>query len=840
MAEAILALPTIRHRLGHLAGRRLTDADCARLAFFAGMHDAGKVNRRFRDRLLGVRKRGGHIGPIWKILCSPAWGPGRALKRQIRTALGSPRWRAWFADSEGQIALWNMVLAHHGFLPSEDERAPVAADWNEARDGYEPLVALAILRDTLAAMFPESSTDAPEVLPTTPRFLHGMAGLVTLADWLGSDETIFRFPVPANGVPTGTARIAWARVQADSVVRRRWLDPSRGREAATKITPDFRSLFRQFTEPNPAQSAMLSLDLPEAGQITILEAETGSGKTEAALIHFLRLFREGEVDGLYFALPTRAAAVQIHRRIHDTLRCWLGSVCPPVGLAVPGYLRVDDRKGEALPESRGVLWPDGTHRDRTWAVENAKRYLSGSVMVGTLDQALLGCLRVRHAQFRSGPMLRLLLCVDEVHASDAYMTTLLHRLLDQHSRAGGHALLMSATLGTFARMKLLHPSGRVHRSEEPSVEEAASNPYPAVHRTGSPTRAIARDGAGKRVWVELRNAPTLSDSLLRRLKKAAESGAAVLLIRNTVDGALDALRSLEEIEAPLLRCQGVIAPHHGRFAPDDRRLLDVALEEAFRREDRPGIVAVTTQTAEQSLDICADWLVTDLAPADVLLQRIGRLHRHPHRERPPGFDSARVTVLAPGPDELAAGFDERGRQRRGRRPLGLGSVYPNVVSVLSTRDWLSRNSEILIPTHNRALVEAATHEAHLRGYAESLGRPWPAHLVAVEGEVLAMKGGATSVAIAWEESLIENQPLPDQKASTRLGLRDRIVDFPSGLPGPFGHPVSRIRLPEWMLRGVADDATLADPEASAGGIRFRFGGVPFDYSRLGLARRTDE
>ena len=119
-------------------------------------------------------------------------------------------------------------------------------------------------------------------------------------------------------------------------------------------------------------------------------------------------------------------------------------------------------------------------------------------------------------------------------------------------------------------------------------------------------------------------------SLLVRLKGAADSGATVLFIRNRVDDARKAFLRLEEIGTPLLRCLGVPAPHHGRFAPEDRRLLDEALEQAFHQRDG----------------------VTDIAPGDVLLQRIGRLHRH-ERARPTGFGEPRVTVLAPTPEQLA-------------------------------------------------------------------------------------------------------------------------------------------------------------------------------------------
>ena len=167
-----------------------------------------------------------------------------------------------------------------------------------------------------------------------------MVGLITLADWLGSDHTVFAFP--RKGAPTGKERIPWARKEAAELLSRRWLDPGVARQAAF---PAAANLFPDFSELRPAQEALWETPLPSAGQVVVLEAETGSGKTEAAMLHFLRLFRAGEVDGFYFALPARAAAAQIHRRVTNTLQRWFGRVAPPVGLAVPGYLRADAEEG---------------------------------------------------------------------------------------------------------------------------------------------------------------------------------------------------------------------------------------------------------------------------------------------------------------------------------------------------------------------------------------------------------------------------------------------------------------------------------------------------------------
>ena len=828
VASALLRLSTIRHRLATLAGRPLTDVDVARLCFFVGLHDAGKVNHGFQAKLRNEKPWTGHIGPLWAILGRAHHIPShRKICAGVRSALSAARWRSWFSDRDAESELWGVILAHHGSLSPIDTVRPEPHLWYP-RNGLDPIATLADLTEIVAEMFPDCFVDDHEPLPRQTRFQHAFAGLVSLADWLGSDEKVFCSP--DDGVPSGEERIRWAREKASDLVRRRWIDPHRARTAAAQCDLAFGALFRHPT-PRPAQAALLELPLPRSGQVTVLEAETGSGKTEAALIHFLRLFQASEVDGLYFALPTRAAAVQIHRRIKSIVSHWLGEAAPPVGLAVPGYLTVDDIEGQRLPDSHHVLWPDEDVPDRAWAVENAKRYLSGAVMIGTIDQLLMGGLRVRHAPLRSGPMLRLLLCIDEVHASDAYMAELLRNVLEQHTESGGHVLLMSATLGSLARMRLL--GGRVEAHWTPDLSTAASLSYPSVQRTGEKLWKLPqynKDSLEKRVTVELLDPESDHASLMARLKEAAEAGAAALFIRNRVDDARKTFLQLEEIGAPLLRCQGVQAPHHSRFAPEDRHLLDEALEQAFDKRD--GFVAVTTQTAEQSLDIDADWLVSDIAPGDVLLQRIGRLHRH-KRLRPTGFGAAHITVLAPTAEQLAGTLNLHGGISHGDTILGIGKVYENIIGVLATRAWLDRHDEICVPTDNRAVVEAATHRDGLDKLAKDLGGSWPAHLQGVEGMTSANAGSAKIVAVDWEEPLTKNQPIQDLAAETRLGLKDRRVDLEASLIGPFGKTVRMLNVPGWMVE--EEDAVVTEVTAREGEIRFRFGSKTFRYDRLGLS-----
>ncbi|UEM06367.1 CRISPR-associated helicase Cas3' [Skermanella rosea] len=848
MMEALLGLPTVNLRLARLAGRQeLSAGQRARLAALAALHDFGKANHGFQNKALDRNerqsvRRAGHVGPAMAILLGDEGGgsfdTAMRLKKILYSMLDVENLASWCEEKvagEGLADLMTALFAHHGSLPKSIVVEP--ALW-EATPVYDPLSAVGELTAALRRWFPDAF--APDVgqVPTSPRFLHAFAGLVMLADWLGSDSGRFPFPGDPEAPSASADRMVFARAAARRVLIDRWLDPERTRDAARSLYWDFAALFPEpGRRPRPLQADLLARTAPEpgSGSLLVVEAETGSGKTEAALIHFLNLLRADCVDGLYFALPTRASAVQIHRRIRDDLRRLLGDGCPPVGLAVPGYLRVDDQDGEPLPDY-GVHWPDNDgdkFRDRGWAVEQPKRFLAGAVMVGTVDQLLMGGLMVRHAQLRSAAMLRHLLVVDEVHASDPYMEELLRHVLDQHRAAGGHALLMSATLGSAARHRL---TGRTDRP--PALEVVADMPFPAVTSgTRDPVEpAIGDAPPPKPVAIELVGDPEDLDAVARLAVEAGERGARVLVIVNTVRRAMELQQKVEMLASPsssglLFGIAGRSCPHHARFAAEDRRLLDDALEQAFGKTANAPCIAVTTQTAEQSLDIDADLLVTDLCPADVLLQRVGRLHRH-KRPRPTGFETARLVVLAPTIDALSSLLRSDGSVIP--RLLGFGRTYPNLLGLAATRRELEARRGLDLPRENRLLVEAATHPEALTALAESLGGFWTGHARTVIGKAIAHGMAANTAEIKWSKPL---EPLPeglDGAISTRLGLNDRMAIFRNGVEGPFGQEVTRIRIPGWLVPHSPAEAAPENVQVEAGSLLFNFGGKSLGYDRFGL------
>lgn len=816
-AEALLALPTWRKRLARLTGRRDLDSITrARLAVLAALHDLGKFNLGFQAKgRTDLGLTAGHVTPAIAAIGQP---PFQSVDR-----LGS-----W---GESALGLLVAALCHHGrpfSIEGYERHEPVR--W-ECRAGLDPSDGVLSLVRRCEAWFPLAFGDGP-ALPDNPSFEHAFAGLVMLVDWLGSDEHLFRYSQVGDG-----ERIDFARATASTFLANAWIDVSGRRAPRSAADTAFARIASNGFRMHPSQRAVLDLPTGDEGSVTILESETGSGKTEAALARFLEVFDAGAVDGLYFALPTRTAATQMYDRVLKAARRAFADP-PPVLLAVPGYLRVDGVEPVHLLPQFTVLWPDqGRQRFRGWAAERPKRYLAGCIAVGTIDQVLLSALRVGHAHLRATALLRQLLVVDEVHASDHYMTRILEEVLARHVAAGGQALLLSATLGAETRARLLNPRAKV---SPPTLDEALATPYPLVSHCGSTRIAVGLPQDEQRVIV-LDTLPLLEsvEGIAARAVGAARQGATVLVIKNTVADCTATQRAVEvfaescKASEVLFTCNGVVTPHHARFAREDREALDVHLEARVGRAhgSTGGCVVVATQTVQQSLDLDADFMITDLCPADVLIQRLGRLHRH-MRPRPIGFESPRAAVVVPASPDLGALL---GRQGKARNHHGLGSVYDDLRVLEATWRLLQDHPVWRLPEMSRWLVEHSVHSEALMAVATARGANWQAHEAGVLG---AQRGDARQAQlnlVDWTTRYSETTFQDGERVPTRLGENDRLVRFLQPIAGPFGLSVGELTIPGRWARGIpADEIEAFDVREHRGVTRFRFGDKQYVYDRYGL------
>ena len=622
--EVLLEEPVLRSRFARTFGESagLDDVTVARLAVLTFLHDFGKVNAGFQfktqEQVPSAPRAAGHIKEA-------VWACQRS---DVIDALGLGRLaRSWGPGPVEQLLC--AALAHHGrpATLSNSSRSPSSIWCRHA--GYDPIDACRRLHGCAHRWFPKAFETASRLPAFQPALPHLFAGTVALADQVGSNEELFPFQPEFD-----PQYIDVARARARSAVRK--LGFARSDTAKRSPQASFQKLF-DHESPRPLQRAVAEAPLDRP--LLVLESETGSGKTEAAIWRFAKLWRAGLVDGLYFALPTRAAAVQLHRRVDRALKrvfpadADLGTV-----LAIPGYLRVGEATGWRVGKFE-VKWrddPDDEKRQARWSAESARKFLAATAAVGTVDQALLSGLMVKWAHFRGAALVRSLLVIDEVHASDAYMTEILRAVLRDHLDVGGYALLMSATLGCEAREALV---SRRRRRAVASFSDAMSVPYPALTRVDRRWRCevepFRATGYSKSVTMRAESVLEHPQRIAKLALTEATRGARVLVVRNTVGAAQAVFSEVRELggDHELLQLAGGPALHHSRFAAEDRKLLDGVVERALGRrdssdgaEDRSGrgTIVVGTQTLEQSLDIDADVLIADLCPVDVLLQRMGR------------------------------------------------------------------------------------------------------------------------------------------------------------------------------------------------------------------------
>jgi len=458
-------------------------------------------------------------------------------------------------------------------------------------------------------------------------------GLFTLCDWLGSSDG-FRYREEPGDLATyfeTTARKAAAEV-LDGV------RPALFQEVPPQPPASFASLFPRLSrggeppEPSPLQALVDRLftddALPEGPLLVVIEDLPGSGKTEAGDLIVQRLVSLERANGVYYGLPTMVTADAAFARKFDTAAGL--SFGTDLFQGTPQIVLAHSRRHRnstfrEVPTRSGV--EEGEGHAVAWFGRSSRRSLLSDLGVGTIDQALAGALRGRHATVRLAGLWRKVLLVDEVHAYDDYMRALLESLLRWEGLMGEPVVLMSATLPSAARGALIraYAEGAGWSDVAGMADRTKPGAYPLlslVSQQGIAQHPVApMPGPGTRPvrFEAVHNVETVETQIGAWLA----SGRNVLWFRNTVDDAVESWERLSGFN-PLL--------YHARFLPGDRsererQLLDT-IGKSAAPEARRGRLVIATQAAEQSLDLDADEMVTDLAPADSVVQRLGRRRRH--------------------------------------------------------------------------------------------------------------------------------------------------------------------------------------------------------------------
>ena len=363
----------------------------------------------------------------------------------------------------------------------------------------------------------------------------------------------------------------------------------------------------------------------------------GEGKTELAFLAHLRLQAANQHRGLYVALPTQATGNALFNRALTFLHGFSGDTALDVQLVHGGA-----GLNEQVLALRGIYGAEGESVSSSAWFSQRRRPLLSPYGVGTVDQALFATLNVKHHFVRLWGLSNRVVVLDEVHAYDTYTSGLIEALLRWLRAMGSSVVLMSATLPAPRRYALLRAWGV-------APETAPELSYPRLLLADA--RGVAGGTCDSRPLppIHLQAVAEDIDSLVAKASELVEQGGCGALIVNTVDRAQSLYLKLKAELAdavPLLL-------FHARFPADQRSQQEQAVLARFGQGgERPAkALLIATQVAEQSLDIDFDFMLTDLAPVDLILQRAGRLHRH-QRERPEAHRLATLYVAGLAPDAL--------------------------------------------------------------------------------------------------------------------------------------------------------------------------------------------
>jgi CRISPR-associated endonuclease/helicase Cas3 len=597
------------------------------LPWLVALHDIGKVSAAFQ----AINK-----GQLTRLTQEGFLFDGWNINSDVRHEAVS---QVYFAEKlsnvdiflEKAIGTWAEVVGgHHGRYQHPDTQIKHAhreltqepAEWQTYRETAD-----ALLRRTFGANnisgIPQPDNHSTEIMALT--------GFMILCDWIGSDGRYF-CPEPDTDFENYVQK---SRKCAEKAVSESGL-----LAGAASIAPiDVTLLFDDLGDLRPLQLAIneIPAELLQAPSLTIIEAPTGEGKTEAALALAHRIAQATGTEELYYALPTMATSNQMFGRLQTHLRDRLG--LPTAVKLVHGQsFLVEEELRDEIPLALAQPLGNGGNPNQSEVGETIswfntkKRSLLAPFGVGTIDQAELASLNVKHTALRMMGLAGKVVIVDEVHAYDTYMLTIIERLLKWLAAMNTSVILLSATLPKARRKKLAEAYGV---PLDLSVEK--DDLYPSLlvlsqqgvfHTSAGvwqPNRAIHLD----ELHLGDDDARTKAEWLLNAVK----DGGCACWITNTVRRAQRIYEELLPLASPDVQLDLL----HSQYPLDERQRREGVLTDLYSRSGkRPasgkGIV-VGTQVLEQSLDLDFDVMVSDLAPIDLLLQRAGRLHRH-DRQRP--------------------------------------------------------------------------------------------------------------------------------------------------------------------------------------------------------------
>lgn len=662
--------------------------------FLAGAHDLGKASPGFQKKFPELSENS-----QLQFSKSDQHRPhGFISAHVLNNVLGSCSASAILARIAG---------GHHGIFPRSVELR-MGRDtlgntcWDTARQELLQEFAKPVKFDLTLAAESRIEIKDPAIVPI-------LAGFISVVDWIGSNQDFFPCAAECGTPGEISAAKYWANAQEQAqkaLEKLGWLPA-----VTFAVEAQFDAVFRGFI-PNALQAAATELASKQTSPyLMIIEAPMGKGKTEAALYAADVAMCRGLARGMYIAMPTQATSTAMFKRVLDDYLKQRGHHGKLNLQLVHGNALLAQmeqvKEGEIPAFNPNSIGDEGDVEAQSWFTAK-KRPLLAPFGVGTIDQSLLSVLQTKHWFVRLFGLAGKVVIFDEVHAYDAYMSTILERLLQWLAEVDCTVILLSATLPEVKRKALAKAySGRddVEYKRYPRITLADPRHYPNTQTNSAPV-CVELPIEEPRT-IELHFAMTDLSTLTTILSQQLEHAGCAAVICNTVDRSItiyEHLRdNLKDTECSLFHARTL---QMWRREREEEVLLQFGKGEkqpdgSYVNPHRPmRAVLVATQVIEQSLDLDFDFMVSEIAPVDLLLQRCGRLHRH-QRQRPTNLERPQFIVLcdAEGNDPPPESFGK-----------SIEFVYDRYVLL---RTWLTlrRREKLEVPVEIEALVEAVYGES---------------------------------------------------------------------------------------------------------------------------------
>ena len=546
------------------------------------------------------------------------------------------------------------------FYQEEKEDSPICKKWKATQEE--------LLSWALESCGYKNVEDLPRCPKPTQLLL---SGLLIMADWIASNEEYFPLFSLQNEVDhelddatVNQEDRKKEETQISERVESAWLKWTQNQtweatqlfDAKQTYQNSFHFMPRDFQE-----KVFTEIAGAEDIGLVILEAPMGCGKTEAALMTAEQLAGKQQCAGVFFGLPTQASSNGIFPRVES----WVDSLGQENQEKLS--LRLSHGKAALNEEFQSLsrncsegIDLDGEKTKYVYVNEwfsGRKKAMLDDFIVGTVDHLLLMALKQKHLMLRHLGFSKKVVIIDEVHAYDAYMGQYLYMVLQWLGAYKVPTIILSATLPMERRKDLMkyYLKGRgIKEKDIGNFDFLKTESYPLLtFSKGSEVESFSDFQEEKEKKVTLYQLD--EENLVDTVKSLSKNGAVIGIIVNTVGRAQkitrDLLAAFQEEEVHLL---------HSRFIDTDRiKKEEELLKKIGKNAERPKrFIVVGTQVIEQSLDIDFDLMISDLCPVDLLIQRIGRLHRHKIK-RTKEHSEARLYLMG-----ISESFDfEKGSRR---------------------------------------------------------------------------------------------------------------------------------------------------------------------------------